>query len=153
MRRKDYKQPALFARAERNLWLGGDVRFWATYEKTRVSPRLFYRFLAAGALHDGFDRRNAAALLAAAREDFTTVLCAHASTKTMDASSAALFGLVGSLGSHIFGNPPKIQDSAEIGKYSPLCSLFLHRFDIVMHSWNDRRNFYGPASTLAGGTR
>lgn len=153
MRRKDYKQPALFARAERNLWLGGGVRFWATYEKTRVSPRLFYRFLAAGALNDGFDRRDAAALFAAAREDFTAVLGAHTSTKTVHLCSAALFGLIGSLGCHIIGDPPKIQDSAEIGKYSPLCSLFLHRFDIVMHSWNDRRNFYGPASTLAGGTR
>lgn len=92
--------------------------------KRRGFPLAYSTALSAGSLHDRFDRGDAAALLAAAREDFTTILGAHSGTKTMDASSAALFGLIGSLCSHIVVTRQRYRIPQKLASIHPFAELF-----------------------------
>jgi len=92
--------------------------------KRRGFPLVYSTALTAGSLHGRFDSRDAAALLAAAREDFTAVLGAHSGTKTMDASSAALFGLVGSLCSHIVVTRQRYRIPQKLASIHPFADLF-----------------------------
>jgi len=92
--------------------------------KKRGFPLAYSTALTAGSLYDGFDRRDAAALLTAAREDFTSVLSAHSGTKTMDASSAALFGLIGSLCSHIVVTRQSYRILQKLASIHPFAELF-----------------------------
>lgn len=92
--------------------------------KRRGFPLAYSTALSAGAFYDCFDCRDAAALLSAAGEDFTAILGAHSGTKTMDASSAALFGLVGSLCSHIVVTRQRYRIPQKLASIHPFAELF-----------------------------
>ncbi len=94
--------------------------------------------LTTGALYcRGFERNRFAALATATRQDFLSVLAAHAGTKAVDACSASLFRLVGSLGSHI-GMAERIREIAVFGKSPISIHLSSTEFDRGVLDWNDR---------------
>jgi hypothetical protein len=102
----------------------------------------FLTELPAGALHGSRLKRNRfAALATAAGQDFLSVLVAHAGTKAVDACSASLFRLIGSLGSHI-GMAERIREIALFGKSPISIHLSSTEFDRDVLGWNDRLDLW-----------